>query len=136
MNTTPDIYEILYVSTMALTAPVSVVSSIATRSRVANVKRHITGLLIFDGERFCQQFEGSKSEVTALFERISCDTRHQNVILIHEGLLRERRFGNFSMAFANTDDFEALNRLQALKGTSALAAFSTLLQTLDMEARI
>ena len=134
MTTTTEIYEMLYVSTMASSAPVSVVSTIAMRSRVSNALRCITGMLIFDGIRFCQYLEGGKDDLIALFERISDDSRHASVTLIHHGPLQERRFKKFSLAFASGDDFEALSRLESLKGQSGITAFSELLPTLDKEA--
>ena len=135
MTLTDDIYEMLYVSTMAPTAPVSVVSSLAVQSRVANALQRITGMLIFDGIRFCQYVEGSKNDVLALFERICADSRHAAITLIHQGPLQERRFNKFSLAFANGDDFEALSRLESLQGQSGLSAFSELIPTLDLEAQ-
>ena len=134
MTTTTEIYEMLYVSTIAPAACVSVVSTIAMRSRVSNALRSITGMLIFDGIRFCQYLEGSKDELIALYERISKDSRHAAVTMIHHGPLQERRFKKFSLAFATGDDFEALSRLQTLKGPCGVSAFSELLPTLDKEA--
>ena len=134
MTTTTEIYEMLYVSTIAPAACVSVVSTIAMRSRVSNALRCITGMLIFDGIRFCQYLEGGKDDLVALFERINNDSRHASVTLIHHGPLQERRFKKFSLAFASGDDFEALGRLESLKGQSGITAFSELLPTLDKEA--
>ena len=135
MTNTTEIYEMLYVSTMAPSAPVAVVSTIAMRSRVSNALRCITGMLIFDGIRFCQYLEGGKDDLIALFERISNDSRHAAVTLIHHGPLQERRFKKFSLAFATGDDFEALSRLEALKGPCGVTAFSELLPTLDKESQ-
>ena len=135
MTNTTEIYEMLYVSTMAPSAPVAVVSTIAMRSRVSNALRCITGMLIFDGIRFCQYLEGGKDDLIALFERISNDSRHAAVTLIHHGPLQERRFKKFSLAFASGDDFEALSRLEALKGPCGVTAFSELLPTLDKESQ-
>ena len=47
--TSTSLYEILYVSTLAPEAPLSVVGDIAAKARQANAERGITGLLIFDG---------------------------------------------------------------------------------------
>ena len=56
MNTA--LYEVLYVSTLAPDQPLQVVAEIAAHARPANASMDITGLLIFDGQRFCQQLEG------------------------------------------------------------------------------
>ena len=133
MKPPTDIYELIYVSTMAPTSPISVVASIAAMSRKLNALKGITGMLIFDGLRFCQQFEGNQEDVLALFERISRDPRHDAVTLIYHGPLQARRFKSFSLAFTSADDIEVLSRLEALKGHTGLAAFSELLPTLDCE---
>lgn len=90
-------------------------------------------MLIFDGIRFCQYLEGGRDDLLSLLERISSDARHTGVTLIHHGPLQERRFKKFSLAFVNGEDFEALTRLEALKGQSGITAFAELVPTLDKE---
>ena len=133
MTPTPKLYELLYVSTLAPTSPISAVASIAATSRAWNAANDITGLLIFDGVHFCQQIEGRKQDVIDLFDRIRRDTRHMSVTLIHHHPLLERRFMNFSLAFTSVDDIEVLTRLEGLQGEPGLAAFDELLLTLDFE---
>lgn len=133
MNPITKIYEVLYVSTIAPSAPVSVVADIAAKARVWNSQRDITGLLIFDGMRFCQQIEGSQKQVMALIERISNDPRHTNFIIFHHGQLAERRFNDFSLAFTNVDDIEVLDRMEKLDGQAGVTAFEELLGTLDLQ---
>lgn len=127
------LYEVLYVSTIAPTAPISVVADIAAKSRIWNQAQDITGLLIFDGLRFCQQIEGSQKQVLALIERISSDTRHSNVTIFHHGSLAERRFRSFSLTFTDVDDIEVLARLEKLDGQAGVTAFVELLATLDLD---
>ncbi len=117
------LYEVLYVSTIAPDQPLSVVADIAGRARQANAALDITGLLIFDGQRFCQQLEGPQKTVLKLIERIRNDPRHINVEVLHHGPLAGRRFQSFSLAFSTVEDADALARLEQLDGASALAAF-------------
>jgi len=131
MNLSPALYEVLYVSTLAPDQPLSVVAEIAAAARVANIKMDITGLLIFDGQRFCQQFEGPKKAVLKLIERIRNDPRHVNVEVLHHGLLAGRRFQNFNLAFSTVEDVDALARMEQLDGEAALAAFSAVCEELD-----
>ena len=132
MNTNTKLYEALYVSTIAPDAPLSVVSEIAATSRTWNVAHDITGLLIFDGMRFCQQLEGRQKDVLALVERISNDTRHTHVTVFHHGAISERRFRSFALAFTNVDDIEVLGRLEQLDGQPGVDAFTALVATLDL----
>ncbi|CAN7410287.1 blue light sensor protein [Acidovorax sp. Leaf76] len=131
MNLSPALYEVLYVSMLAPDQPLSVVAEIAAAARVANTRMDITGLLIFDGQRFCQQFEGPKKAVLKLIERIRNDPRHVNVEVLHHGLLAGRRFQNFNLAFSTVEDVDALARMEQLDGEAALAAFTAVCEELD-----
>ncbi len=123
MNLGPALYEVLYVSTLAPGQPLGVVAEIAAQARVANGQLDITGLLIFDGQRFCQQLEGPKKQVLKLIERIRNDPRHTKVEVLHHGPLAGRRFHQFSLAFSTVEDVDALERMEQLDGDAALAAF-------------
>ncbi|GKT26435.1 BLUF domain-containing protein [Acidovorax sp. SUPP3334] len=125
-------YEVLYVSDFAPDQPLSSIAAIAARSRTTNASHGITGLLVFDGLRFCQQLEGRQENVLPLVERIRRDPRHTDVAVLHHGPLAKRRFRNFSLAFSTLEEADALERLRALKGTAAVAAFKALPIELEM----
>ena len=134
MKTNTKLYEALYVSTIADNAPLSIVGDIAAAARIFNAAHDITGLLIFDGMRFCQQLEGRQKDVLALIERIDNDTRHTHFTVFHHGSLAERRFRSFALAFTNVDDIEVLGRLEQLDGQPGVDAFVALVETLDLLA--
>lgn len=134
LNKTTPLYEVLYVSTLAPEAPISVVAAIARKARPANHEKEITGLLIFDGMRFCQQLEGGQKAVMALLERIRHDARHVNVEVLHHGPLLERRFKCFSLGYPSADSDEALAQLERLDGQVAVDALVALLPAIDWDA--
>lgn len=134
MQNTSGLHEILYVSTLASDAPIRVVADIAAKSRSANLSRDITGLLVFDGMHFCQQFEGSDIEVSALMGRIRQDPRHTNIEMLHHGPLAERRFRRWSLGYTSVDDVEAFERLKRLRGQTAVDAFMGMLSSLDVDS--
>lgn len=133
MKPSSRLYEALYVSTLAPDQPLSVVADIAGRARTRNASLGITGLLIFDGMRFCQQLEGPQKEVLKLTERIRNDPRHTGVEVLHHGPLAERRFRQFSLAFTSVEDTEALVQLEQFDGQAAMAAFEALRKGLELE---
>lgn len=133
MQTVSELHEIIYVSTLAADAPIRVVADIAVKSRCANQSRHITGLLVFDGMHFCQQFEGSEQAVAALMERIRKDPRHTDVEVLHHGPLAQRRSRRFSLGYTSVEDVEALTRLKRLQGQAAVDVFVALLSSLDVD---
>ncbi|MES2510705.1 MAG: BLUF domain-containing protein [Pseudomonadota bacterium] len=132
--TTTPLYETLYVSTIAPGAPLSIVGDIAAEARVFNESQGITGLLVFDGMRFCQQLEGERRTVMKLLERIQQDTRHINIEVLHHAPLAERRFRRFSLGYTTVDDADALGPIEQLDGQAAMDAFVALIATLDLDA--
>lgn len=128
------LYEILYVSTMAANEPLRTVADIAAQSRAANLAGNITGVLVFDGMRFCQHLEGNRKQVLALMERIRQDPRHTQVEVVYHGALYERRFRRFSLGYTTLDDADLLEKIENLDGLVALNAFWDMLTTLDLDA--
>ncbi|MDP3605841.1 MAG: BLUF domain-containing protein [Polaromonas sp.] len=131
---TEELHEVIYVSTLAPDEPTSVVADIVGKARLHNPWMGITGLLIFDGMRFCEQMEGSQKAVLEQLERIRLDTRHVDLRVVHQGPLAARRFRRFSLGYTTLDDDDALGRLEALSGQEAIAAFQALLSSLDLDA--
>ena len=120
------LYEVLYVSVLAPGVPVSAVAAIAGHARAANAQRGVTGLLVFDGNCFCQQLEGMQKNVLSAMERICQDPRHVHVSVVHQGRLAARRFTNFNLAFSTVEDADTLAELALLDGEAALQAFESL----------
>ena len=132
MKISSALYEVLYVSTLAPDQPTAVVAEIAAKARQVNAELDITGLLIFDGQRFCQQLEGPQKAVLKLIERIRNDPRHVNVEVVHNGPLARRRFQQFSLAFSTLEDVDALARLEKLDGQAAVAAFDEVCAAIEL----
>lgn len=126
-----NVYEVLYVSTLSPAAPLQAVAQIAVKARLSNEATGVTGLLIFDGMRFCQQIEGPREEVLALTQRILQDKRHTRVEILRQGPLDARRFKRFALGYAEVD---VLALMEKSDSTQALARFLALLPNLDMDA--
>lgn len=133
MPAATPLHELMYVSTLSPGATLSVIPDIARQARAANKLLGITGLLVFDGERFCQQLEGGLKAVRQLFEQISADVRHVNVQLVHQGPLAGRRFQKFSMGYAPVEDIDVLGELELLDGDAAVDVFVRMVATVDMD---
>jgi hypothetical protein len=129
-----QLHEVLYVSTLSPDSPVKVVSQIAAKARTANEAAGVTGLLVFDGMRFCQQIEGPRKAVLALTERIRHDARHVNVEILHHGPLAERRFRRFSLGYAAVDDVDVLAHIEDAGPEQAMAQFLALLPSVDLDS--
>ena len=130
-----EFHEIRYCSLLAPDQPTEVVGQIVTRARVRNATEGITGLLVFDGMRFCQHFEGPRRQVLHLLDRLEADPRHSEIRVVYEGRLAERRYRQFEMGLAQTPDDEEgedIAILQQLDGAEALAHFLALRPRFDI----
>jgi Sensors of blue-light using FAD len=77
------------------------IESILNQSREHNPETGITGILCYSGTIFLQAIEGGRSAVSDLYNHISKDKRHKDVVLLHYEEIIERRFGGWTMGQVN-----------------------------------
>ncbi len=133
MNKVAPLHEVLYISTLSPESNVKVVAQIAAQSRPANEAAGITGLLVFDGMRFCHQIEGPRDEVLGLVQRIRQDTRHTDMEILHQGPLPASRFRRFGLGYCAVEDEELLPRLRQAGPEQAMAQFLEMVPSLDLD---
>lgn len=133
--TTPlPLYEFLYWSQLADSQSPTAIGQILARARPFNATHGITGLLVFDGQRFCQHLEGPAAAVEALMGRIAADERHSEVRIAYEGPLAERRYQRFDMGYAQADDPQEMEQLALRRGADALQQFLALRPSFDIQS--
>lgn len=97
------LYRVLYCSRNRISGDAATVTAqittILAASRENNTRAGITGGLLFSTGCFAQVLEGLSAAVEATFERIQCDDRHDDVILLEAGPITDRAFPGWSMAF-------------------------------------
>ncbi len=133
-DASPGLYEFLYTSQLGAQASPLVVGQILSRARPTNAQAGVSGLLIFDGQRFFQHLEGPRPTLEALMGRIVGDSRHEDMRILHEGLLPQRRYHRFDMGYAETDDLDALGALIQLSGPPAVERFLQMRTSFDIQA--
>lgn len=125
------VFELIYMSVLAPATDVRNVADIVRRSRSYNRLNGLTGILIFDGQRFCQHIEGDRESVLLLVEKIAADRRHNQLRILHQGFVgTERRFSEWSMAYALDTTGAVLDALFATMGPKAVATLRQLLPKL------
>ncbi|MCP9758254.1 BLUF domain-containing protein [Aquitalea sp. S1-19] len=93
--------RLLYASRAVQPHTQDLLDSILAQSHAHNPANGLTGILCFSGDIFMQVLEGGRAEVSALYSRISADTRHHGVELLHFEEISERRFANWTMGQVN-----------------------------------
>ncbi len=122
----------LYTSMLHSAEPATAVAAIVRHARAANAVRGLSGVLVFDGQAFCQYVEGPAQAVDDLLTRLQRDSRHVCFTLHHHGPLSEgRRFCQWSMAYGLASDIVLLERLSSLRGPEAVEALQAMLPELD-----
>ncbi len=104
--------RLLYASRAAEGVGHEELAAILRKSRQNNPGSGVTGLLCLSGGIFLQVLEGGRSQVSALYNRISQDPRHRDVVLLTYDEIAERRFAGWSMGVI---DLSRLNPALLLK---------------------
>lgn len=103
-------YYVVYVSQARKPMDNATLEAILKVSRSFNSEQDITGLLIYryspdtNSGHFIQMLEGEERSVLALYEKICRDKRHHTKIVLGQGEIPERMFGEWAMGFKNIDD--------------------------------
>lgn len=81
------------------------VDAIACLSATNNVRRNITGALVYTGSHFAQTLEGSRCDVESLMGAIVRDQRHEQLIVLRQTGCAYRKFDSWSMAYPGRTSF-------------------------------
>lgn len=92
-----DLCQLFYIS-RSLSTPLDV-EAILVSSRRQNLRRGVTGILLFSGGHFAQLLEGTAQALHETMAAIDADPRHEAVTRLIEGPITQRRFKDWSMAF-------------------------------------
>lgn len=131
-DTQQPLHEVFYCSTLTPDLPPATVGAIVNQARNRNADRNITGLLVFDGIRFCQHLEGPREEVEILVQRIVRDPRHMGVRLVYQGPLHSRHYNGFRLGLAESEGPDLMEGVHALEGETAFKHFLALRRTFDI----
>ena len=82
-------------STVQLTA-------LQTQCQEHNKQHQITGMLLYDNQKFMQVLEGEQAAVEALFDKIKQDPRHQHIEALIHNPIKKRNFATWDMGLVDT----------------------------------
>lgn len=70
-----------------------------TLARRNNAALDVTGLLLYHEGSFLQVLEGDQRTIQSLFQKISLDVRHKNLLKVIDSPVQQRSFKDWSMGF-------------------------------------
>ena len=114
-------------------------SAILRKSMANNPGVGVTGVLCSSGSIFLQVLEGGRSQVSALYNRITRDPRHHDVVLLSYDEISERSFAGWAMGQVNMGRLNPALLLKyseaavldpyAVSGAVSMALFNELVAT-------
>ena len=103
------------------------VAGIVHASRANNVAESVTGVMLFDGERFCHYLEGLESHVRRTVAKITTDARNTGFQQLHESLAgNTRRFEGWHVGILAPDGPSPLLAFESRRGNLAVDFLNTL----------
>lgn len=96
--------SIIYASTAVKLFSKEELFDLLESSRVNNIEKGITGMLLYRGGNFIQTIEGEAEAVEKLYAKIEKDPRHKDVTLLSKDPIKNRQFPDWSMGFGNIDE--------------------------------
>ncbi|WP_121811570.1 BLUF domain-containing protein [Mucilaginibacter kameinonensis] len=94
---------LVYVSTAKKFMSDAELLDLLQAARIKNAEHNVTGMLLYSEGTFIQALEGEKENLYVIYNAITLDSRHRNIILMVSGSVEERIFSNWSMAFASVN---------------------------------
>ena len=118
---TQNLYRLIYLSNNTIPGNNEnihkEIEQILTISRQRNAAAQITGALMFNRECFAQVLEGTHDHIQEAFERIQCDPRHANVVVLSFEPVLTRRFFQWSMGYIGYDTLASKEFTQICKAS-------------------
>ena len=100
--------RMLYISTAVGPQTTTVTGTILRSAQAFNAENGITGVLCQGQGVWLQILEGGRSEINALYARISADKRHKDVQLMVFEDIAQRRYGAWAMAHVDLTDTDPM----------------------------
>lgn len=97
-----NMHRIIYLSSAEIHFSEEEIISLLKKSRLYNIQRDITGMLIYIDGNFLQVLEGDKKEVINLYEKIKEDCKHKGLICVFDDQTENRQFPDWSMGFCSS----------------------------------
>lgn len=96
-----------YVSRQSFILSDEEITNLLITCRANNSRADISGMLLYFDGTFVQFLEGPQENIESLFQKISKDKRHQQIVTLMEGNANQREFEDWSMAYKQITASEA-----------------------------
>jgi hypothetical protein len=96
--------QLIYISTTSTWPTESELLYLLEQARLRNLRRNITGMLLYSNRTYLQILEGEAKDVHEIYEAICKDSRNEGHEILLESEIQRRNFPDWSMGFENLED--------------------------------
>ena len=95
--------QIVYASAAREPFTPEALDTLLSKARIRNTAHDVTGMLLYHTGSFLQVLEGPPDAVQLIFSSIVRDPRHVHTEVLHNQLIDQREFQDWSMGFLEVD---------------------------------
>jgi Sensors of blue-light using FAD len=133
MQKNEKVKRALCLSLLSENSDFSAFKRIVHSARRRNGQLGLTGVLVFDGERFCHLIEGPEQAFADVMQRIASDARHTGLTMLQAPIdATSRLLFTWRSGYCSPDDLDQFNAPGALAGDAAVMAFLAVLTRCDL----
>jgi len=99
--------QLIYISTSTNSPSETELVDLLERARSRNLRRNITGMLLYSNSTYLQVLEGEAKDVLGLYDAICIDPRNEGNVILRESEIPVRDFPGWSMGFENLESCSA-----------------------------
>jgi hypothetical protein len=133
MSTGDSVSCVLWISQLSPLLHLGVVAQIWQSSRERNQRLGLTGVMVFDGERFCEMLEGDADELETVCRDVAFDTRHVGMRLLYAAIAPvPRRLSEWRCGYCEAPELACFSDSDGLEGEPAIAAFLSVLPRFNL----
>jgi Sensors of blue-light using FAD len=126
-------HQLLYLSHLVAGVRYDVFAAICQVSRRRNAERSLTGVLLFDGHRFCQLLEGPQASVELVRQSIANDPRHEFMhVLVDRTQPGSTTLDVWQAGYCGPFELDLLAGPERLDADQAMATFRAILTRADL----
>ncbi len=128
------LFSLVYCSRASSNLERDELDGIIAVARRNNLRRHITGWLVYSSGIFFQWLEGRREDVERLMSTISADPRHEAIVVLSETEeIRERLFSAWDMELVSAADIRAVlfDAISSSTDSKSVRALKRLSKELD-----
>ena len=124
------LYSICFISNSVRLLQDDELEAFLAISKVHNLVRNITGILLYNEGTFLEVMEGKYVDISVLISKIQRDPRHNNITVMIDQEISNRLFDSFQTGILSSDNEAKKEMLEFKKQLPKASQYSKSLRTL------